>query len=198
MAALTAVVIALTLAVAVNFLFLLAIVRRLRLQRPALRTPEMPAVGMQIPAFTVDDIEGHVVDDGFCVEHPDAVVGFFSETCAPCERIKIELITDPLQVPLLAFIHTMGASSGQSDFAKALAEIGARTVLLTSENNIPSRFSVSMFPTLMRVRNGIVVASSVKLADVRDRPPSDAQPSSDGARSRASDGRSEVAGAIRR
>lgn len=167
MAALTAVVAALSIAVAANFLLLLAIVRRLRMQRPAPPQFKMPTIGTRIPAFAVEDVDGQLVDDRFCKEHSEAVVAFFSDNCEPCERVKAQLVRDPLQDPLLVFVQTSTEGSRQAEFVGALAGAGARTILLDRQSDIPQRFSVSAFPTLMRVHDGIVVASSLKLADVR-------------------------------
>jgi thiol-disulfide isomerase/thioredoxin len=167
MAVLTAAVVALSIAVAANFFVLLAVVRRLRMQRPAAQAIDVPMVGMRIPSFSVEDVDGHAIDEGFCSEHAEAVIGFFAEDCAPCERVRTQLEHDPLQDPLLAFVQPSPGSSYGAEFAVAFAGTGARTVLLDPNSDLRKRFSVSAFPTLMRVRNGVVVASSVKLADIR-------------------------------
>jgi hypothetical protein len=168
MAALTAVVVALSIAVAANFLLLLAVVRKLRLQRPAPPSVvDLPRVGMKAPAFAVRDSDGRSIDDGFYPKPGEAVVAFLSDDCPPCERVKAELARDPIAGPFLAFVQTASGGSQQTEFAAALARTGARTVLLKQGSDIPGRFSVSAFPTLLKLRDGIVVASSVSLADVR-------------------------------
>lgn len=168
MAAITAVVIALSIAVAANFVLLLAIVRRLRLQRPAPPAIELPRIGMQAPGFAAEDADGQWIDDSFYSHYGEAVVAFLSDDCVPCQHVRAELARDPLQGPVLAFVHTRDGGPQQSEFAADLARTGARTVLLEPGSDIPKRFSVAAFPTLLRLRDGIVVASSIKLADVRE------------------------------
>jgi len=168
MAALTAVVVALSIAVAVNFVLQLAIVRRLRLQRSAPPVLELPRVGMQVPVFAAQDADGRPIDDGFFKEHREAVVAFLSENCQPCQQVKSELARDPIVDPFLAFVQTAHGGTQQTMFAAELAHAGARAVLVDTGSDILGRFSVSAFPTLLRLRDGIVVASSIKLADVRE------------------------------
>lgn len=168
MAALTGIVVALSVAVAANFALLLAIVRRMRLQREAPSPIDVPRLGMQAPSFTVLDLTGQTVDDSFYSEHGEAVVAFLSDDCQPCERVKAELVRDPIADPLLAFVQTIDGGTEQAEFATALARAGARTVLLEQGSDIPKRFSVSAFPTLLRLHDGVVVGSSIKLADIRD------------------------------
>jgi thiol-disulfide isomerase/thioredoxin len=167
MAVLTAVVIALSIAVGANFVLLLAVVRRLRLQRPTLPPFPLPPVGMQAPSFVAQDADGNPVDDGFYFEDGEVIVAFFSDDCQPCERVKAELARDPIASPFLAFLHTADGGSDQAEFAAGLAHAGARIVLLEPESDIPKRFSVSAFPTLLRLRDGIVVTSTIKLAEIR-------------------------------
>lgn len=168
MAALTAIVVALAIGVAANFLFLLAIVRRLRLQRPAPPVFDLPSVGMQAPPFSAHDANGNAIDESFYVEHGDAVIAFFSDNCEPCQQAKAELARNPLQVPLLAFIHTGDGSAMQAEFARELTRSGVRAVLLAPGSDLHKRFAVSAFPTLLRLRDGIVVASSIRLDDIRN------------------------------
>lgn len=115
MAVLTAVVIALSTAVAANFALLLAVVRRLRLQRPMPPPIALPPVGMQAPSFAAQDTDGNLVDDGFYLEAGEVIVAFLSDDCQPCERVKNELTRDPIASPLLAFVHTvLGGSRRQN------------------------------------------------------------------------------------
>ena len=168
MAALTAVVVALSVAVAANFLLLLAIVRRLRVQRPAPQAAiNLPRVGMQAPAFTATDSTGRAIDDAFFKEAGEAVVVFLSEDCPPCENVKSELVRNPIVDPVLAFVQSTGDGSNLAQFVAAITETGAQTVIVEKGSDLPARFSISAFPTLLRLRDGVVVASSVKLADVR-------------------------------
>jgi thiol-disulfide isomerase/thioredoxin len=168
MEVLTAVVIALSIAVAANFVLLLAVVRRLRLQRPRPLPVELPHVGMQAPTFAAQDSDGNPIDDSFYFEHGEVVVAFFSDDCQPCERVKAEIARDPIVIPFLAFVQTANAESEQTEFATGLARSGARIVLLETDSQIPQRFSVSAFPTLLRVQDGIVVTSTIKLAEIRN------------------------------
>jgi thiol-disulfide isomerase/thioredoxin len=124
---------------------------------------------MQAPGFIVEDADGRVVDDNFYSEHGEAVVAFFSDDCVPCQQVKAELARDPLSSPLLAFVHTRDGGPQQHEFAAELARVGARTVLLEPGSDMPKRFSIGAFPTLLRLRDGVVVASSIKLAGVRER-----------------------------
>jgi thiol-disulfide isomerase/thioredoxin len=169
MAALTAVVVALSIAVAANFLLLLAVVRRLRMQQPPPPPMfDMPKVGVRVPAFGAVDVEGETVDDGFCVENSEVVIAFFADNCEPCERLKAQLLRNPLEDPLLAFVQVSAGSGTQHQtFVSALAGLGARTVLIDRDSDIRERFAISAFPTLLRVQNAVVVASGVRLTDVR-------------------------------
>lgn len=167
MAVLTAVVIALSIAVGANLVLLLAVVRRLRLQRPTPPPLPLPPVGMQAPSFAAQDADGNPVDDGFYLEDREVIVAFFSDHCQPCERVKAELARDPIGSPVLAFVHTADGGSEQAEFTVGLARTGARIVLLEPGSDIPERFSVSAFPTLLRLRDGIVVTSTIKLAEIR-------------------------------
>ncbi len=167
MAALTAVVVALSVAVAANFLFLLAVVRRLRLQRPAPSVIDLPRLGMRAPAFAAQDVDGRTVDDDFYTQG-DVVVAFLSDDCQPCQQVKAELVRDPLDTPLLAFVYTTAGGTAQAEFAAELGRAGARAVLLEPGSEFHMQFSVSAFPTLLRLRNGVVVAASIKLAEMRE------------------------------
>ena len=167
MATLTAVVVALAIAVAANFVLLLAIVRRMRLQPSAPPAIELPRIGMQAPGFSAEDADGLLVDDSFYAQHTDAVVAFLSDDCAPCQQVKAELAREPLANPLLAFVHTKDGGPRQHEFAADLARSGARTVLLAPGSDMPRRFSIAAFPTLLRLRDGVVIASSIRLAGIR-------------------------------
>lgn len=166
MAVLTAVVIALSIAVAANFVLLLAVIRRLRMQQPAPPVIALPPVGMQAPSFAAQDADGNLVDNGY-LEDAEVIVAFFSDRCQPCEQVKAELARDPIASPLLAFVQTADGGSEQAEFGAGLARSGARIVLLEPESDIPKRFSVSAFPTLLRLRDGEVVTSTIKLAEIR-------------------------------
>jgi hypothetical protein len=107
------------------------------------------------------------------------VVAFFSDHCQPCEQVKAELTRDPIASPFLAFVHTADGGSDQAEFAAGLARTGVRIVLLEPGSDIPRRFSVSAFPTLLRLRDGIVVTSTVKLSEIR-RPVGGALPTQGG------------------
>lgn len=167
MAVLTAVVAALSIAVAANFLLLLAVIRRLRLQRPRPQVIELPHVGMQAPSFAAQDTEGNRIDDSFYTEQSEVVVAFFSDDCQPCERVKAELARDPIASPFLAFVHTATGGSEQAEFVAGLVATRARIVLLEPGSDIPKRFSVSAFPTLLRLHDGIVATSTIKPAEIR-------------------------------
>src|SRR4051794_781926 len=130
MAALTAVVIALSVAVAANFGLLLAIVRKMRLQRPASSAIDVPRLGMKAPAFSVQDIDGRAVDETFYNEDDEVVVAFLSDDCQPCQVVKAELARDPITAPLLAFVTTLNGKTAHPEFAAELARAGVRTVLL--------------------------------------------------------------------
>lgn len=167
MAVLTTIVAALALAVAANFLLTLAVVRRLRLQQPAPQPIAFPEVGMQVPSFSVRGLDGRLIDERFYKEHDEAIVAFFSDNCEPCERAKIELTRDQINEPILAFVRSEDGGSQQDELAAALARAGAQTVALDSRSDVPLRFAVRAFPTFLRVREGIVVASGARLTDVR-------------------------------
>jgi thiol-disulfide isomerase/thioredoxin len=167
MHALTALVAALIVAVALNYLLTFAIVRRLRLQLPKPRQLDLPAIGVQAPNFRVEDSMGRVVDELFYSVSRDVVLAFFDEGCGPCEVAKQALVRKPLRDPFLAFVRNDGQGSDASDIAKALDSVGATVVLFNAKDNLTETFGVLGFPTFLRLRDGVVEVASHRLDDIR-------------------------------
>jgi thiol-disulfide isomerase/thioredoxin len=166
LAALTAIVTALSVGLAVNLALTLAIVRRLRLQQaqPSRQLP-LPPIGVHAPVLSLKDHEGRPINRSFYMEG-GAVVAFLTHHCVPCDRAKADLLHGPIVGALLVVLQT-APDLRDEEFVDAVARAGARVVVLDSGSDLPGRFSVRAFPTFLRLRDGVVVASAVRLADVR-------------------------------
>jgi hypothetical protein len=163
-AALTAMVTALSIGLAVNLLLTFAIVRRLRLQqaRSSVKFP-LPSIGVDAPTFSVEDYKGRIIDDSLYARGT-AIVAFLTHHCEPCDRAKAELIRRPVVERLLVFLQAAPDASDEA-FVEAAA-LGGAWVVLDPGSELLERFSVRAFPTFLRVRNGIVVAAGLRPDEV--------------------------------
>lgn len=176
LAVLSSVVAALAVAVGANFLITLAVLRRLRLQvrqRVEDAGISLPASGSLAPTFAVTTTSGDAIDGAGFYRGRSVILGFFSTNCPACERIRAELQRAPLSEPFLAFVRAPlpGERRNDSDaFVDAFTRSGALVSTYAEGDGIVENFSIRALPTLLRVDNGVIAASSFRLADISTKP----------------------------
>ena len=86
------------------------------------------------------------------------LIGFFSTGCPRCASIVADLAANPPEEPLLAFVESDGTGQA-ADGLTGLLSTFARVVVFERGSPVIDAFAVKAFPTLLRVRDGVVVIS---------------------------------------
>ena len=173
MTLLSAAVVIVGLIAVVDLMFSLALARRIRLvadgdvhrnERPA----PVPAVGHVVAPFETRTVSGDRLTLADFASPSVAV--FATAGCSPCERLKDAILADPPAEALRVFIY--GATgNGLPPIATELAAISDEVVWMGTDDALPRAFGgVIGYPTLLRVVNGVVVASGTKLGDIQVSP----------------------------
>ena len=169
MAALTAVVTALSVGLAINFLLTLAVLRRLRIQASESRPRAdvgLPEVGVAAPEFAIETIEGQQIDSG-SYENGAFILGFFAQDCQACERVKAEIDRTPPKDPFVALVRApLPHQAKGGRLVEDLVDAGASVAVFDPSDNLMERFSIQLFPTLLRIEHGVIVAAGLRLKDV--------------------------------
>lgn len=153
--------------VLVDLLLSFALVRRMRVlqERVGGASLGLPSEGMRPAHFQLRDLTGELVSDED-LTHGSAVAAFVSPGCEPCERVIGELQRLTVEVPTFAFVN---APATEVHAAKELAESLrhlTRVALIDSESPAVRAFAVAGYPTLIAIRDGVVVAAAMKLDPV--------------------------------
>lgn len=173
MAAIVAAIVVVALVAGLNVLFSLALARRLRLlgEQGTGRSASdetkalVPSIGHVVSPFETKTVGGTSLTDAD-FNSSSSLVLFASVGCSPCERLKTELLENPPSEIVRVFVH--GSDSDQPPpFAAALEAISNEVVWMGSDETARRVFGdVGLFPTILRIVNGVVVASGTRLEDI--------------------------------
>lgn len=149
-------------------LVLLAINRVNSLARNVQPGDLMPSLGRQVTGFRAIAVDGQALttealSDG--CQH----VAFLSDSCEPCLDVAADLRThNGYDVDWTIFLAVGGteSSSGARIAADDLREVGAVAILGELDGVLPAFGGIPMFPTMLRLEDGKVVAASPRPADV--------------------------------
>jgi len=151
-----------------SLILIYGLLRRLRALEAQLgdSVPSTPRPGHRIKDFSVVTVDGATLgrDD---LNGPDTIVALLSVGCEACEKIVTELTARPLGVPVVALIYA-GDREAASRLTDTLRrELGDRCrVAVVSHGEVAMAFQVGSFPTLVRVREGVVRAAGSSLSEL--------------------------------
>lgn len=167
MIVLIAAVVLLAAVTAGHLLLTFALIRRVReLQNQAATGPRdtgLPEIGTPVGRFSVQPLDGGRLDTEDLATG-DTLVGFFAAGCAPCETVVADLLETPPAERFVAFVDESEAEPTR-ELATRLRGI-AEVAVVPWDSALPAAFKQEGFPTLLRVRDGVVVAAGRKRADV--------------------------------
>jgi hypothetical protein len=149
----------------INVVLTLALVRRVRLLQARVTVPEggFPAPGRTIGQFSAVDVEGAPVE----LEQTSGSelnVAFLSPSCAPCRELLQRVTEAPPPAPFVSFVLA-DDTSASAGMVEALLPLG-RVAVIEAEGGAAEAFGITAYPTLVRVRDGVVVASGGSLAAI--------------------------------
>ncbi len=129
--------------------------------------PNVPAAGARVGAFELELADGRLFTEAQ-LKKGDSVVSFFSPDCPVCEVQRSHLFAARRSTWLnVSFIHVWEGNRDRADRLVKTMELLGPAALMTEE--VCRVFGVtpekSGFPTLLRFRDGTVIASG---HDVRD------------------------------
>ena len=163
-----AAVAALSVVTVFNTLLCFAVIRRLRAAAPVAAAPpnlDGPAVGAVVGGFATVTTDGLPLTSA---DTADAVVLFLSPGCGPCRDVAAAL-TGPLDAPVVVFVLGDGADPDAVRFADRL-EPYARVAFVEDGDPVTAAFGgIGGYPTLLRVRDSIVVGNGSALDEVAGR-----------------------------
>ncbi|WP_051367721.1 hypothetical protein [Hamadaea tsunoensis] len=162
-ALLTAGLILVAAVTALNLLLSLAIIRKLRVSppAPAADTGEaLPDVGSRVGRFEVVTTEGQTVTDAtFATGHHQIII--LSPSCSPCRELADRLAEDPTLAEGDAFILVSGDAEAAGPMLTELS--GVRRTAYDMLDSATSALSVSGFPAVVSIQDGVVVAAEHRL-----------------------------------
>lgn len=151
----------LVFAVALNALLTAALVRRIRRLQVQL-TPRVhaggPRTGDAVGAFEAGALDGSTITgDGLAAGA--TLVGFFAARCRPSERLRDELLAQPPELPMVAFVVGLTepgiADPAEQQLAESLRAI-ARVAVAPVDGPVVRAFNATAYPTLVRLERGHV------------------------------------------
>lgn len=167
------VVFSLALLSAVNFILVIVAIGRIRaLDEHPSHSDLVPSLGRKVSGFRA------VATDGSIIEQADLscgvrMVAFLSEACSACVQTADQLGAASRSGPDWVIFFARATNDSMSIVAphqaltpESLQHLGTVVTLTDTDGVRPAFGGVPMFPTLMRLEDGIVVAASARLADV--------------------------------
>lgn len=178
MAYLAAALVLVGLLAAVNLLFTVGVIRRLRehtQELADLRNGRIAggdvalAVGSPVGEFAATSVDGRSVTLAALGDRP--MVGFFSTSCSACHERLPAFLAFAAARPggrdrILAVVT--GPAEETTDLVRQLEPV-ATVVVEPDRGPIQQAFEVSGFPAFVLVRDGVAEASSFDLTSVADR-----------------------------
>jgi hypothetical protein len=152
----------------VNLLLTYGVIRRLRQQDTTASQPGLPAlpnvqpaVGQSLPAFAAMSVDGTDVT-GETVSTGPAAIGFFSTSCPPCREELPQFLTAVGYLDrrrIIVVVNDDNADGTVLDAFRARADGVCELVVEPTLGPVASTFKVSVFPTMLFVYDGLVVAN---------------------------------------
>jgi len=167
--ALIAAAVVLGIATAANLVLTFAVIRRLRaLEEGGTAAPaSLPAVGTAVAEFSAVTIAGEEVTAAD-VAVGDAFAGFVMVGCTPCGRL-IESLADGAVTGAddpLFFVVGDPEDPETRRMTAALDPVG-RVAVVDEKSSATAAFGqISAFPTLLRLKDGVIAVASHDLDDV--------------------------------
>lgn len=153
----------------------LAVLGKLRLaqlhieQTGGLPDPLLPPRGTRVAAFRaplVGDPPGELTDAA--LRGRTVVVGFFTSNCLQCEATCEQIEEAPLDAPLIALVYAEPSDSPVA-VARIVKRLSGIAQVATLDAATQAAFAFrddSGFPTLVKLRDGIVIAAGHDVAEL--------------------------------
>jgi thiol-disulfide isomerase/thioredoxin len=145
---------------AANLLLTLALTRRVRLLQggAAPVSGDLPSAGSAIGRFETQTVDGRPLTDRDAGER-DVIAAFLSPTCEPCRRLLSRMRdAPPMAREVVCFVVADAGEEATAEVVAALRPVG--TVAVVEPDGGPvEAFGVTAYPTVVRVRDGVVVMS---------------------------------------
>lgn len=116
---------------------------------------DVPRPGTVVGEFTAADRDGRpvTVDD----LNGSVLACFFAPGCPACERLAAELVANPPDVPVLAFVVS-DVEQQSRQLVERLSALG-RVCSVEEGDPVLAAFGVAAVPTAVRLWSGVVVAA---------------------------------------
>ncbi|GAA1693374.1 TlpA family protein disulfide reductase [Fodinicola feengrottensis] len=152
-----------------NLFILLGVVRRLRTMASDKENeaqPELPAVGATVGAFAVTSVDGTAVTEAD-LSSGESLVLMMSPSCQPCKETAAKLEKDRADLPERTFI-LLRAEPDEPELDTMLTKLAGIGTIAAFDGTagVEDAFGSRGYPTAARIKDGVVVASSIKYADV--------------------------------
>jgi hypothetical protein len=150
-----------------NLSLTLALAKRLRLtdHRPVRAGDEfaVPAGHVVTPFQASTTLGERVTESTF--DDRTTIAAFVSVGCTPCVKVKNEILKSQPSEPLLVFVGGPDTST-PPELASDLSE-AADVVWFGEDSAMRDAFAVRAFPTVLKIVNGVVIASGRALRDIQ-------------------------------
>ncbi|MFI7673154.1 TlpA family protein disulfide reductase [Actinophytocola sp. NPDC049390] len=160
MIVLTVALVLLAVVTAGHLLLTFALIRRVRDLQNRTGVPHddgLPAPGTPVGPFSLERLDGSTLDTGDLATG-DVLVGFFAAGCSPCTAVVTDLLDDPPAERFVALVDS-GETEPTTDLATRLSAI-AEVAVVPWESTVSAAFGQEGFPTLLRVRDGVIVEAA--------------------------------------
>jgi|HubBroStandDraft_5_1064220.scaffolds.fasta_scaffold01542_12 hypothetical protein len=127
---------------------------------------QSPEVGHRVGDFRVELLGGGLFTRAD-LEDTRALVVFLMTTCEPCKKAVADLAELPLPLPSPLYVLVTGTHKDR-DIRPVAAQLppGAQVGRISAPDATTEAFGVDGFPTVLRVEDGIVRSSGLKVAGV--------------------------------
>jgi hypothetical protein len=152
-----------------NLFILLGVIRRLRTMAATSEQdaqPELPTVGATVGAFAVTAIDGTAVTEADLASG-ESMVLMMSPSCQPCKETAAKLAKDRAGLPERTFV-LLRAEPDEPELDAMLTKLAGIGTIATFDGTagVEDAFGSRGYPTAARIKDGVVVASSIKYADI--------------------------------
>ena len=159
----TAVIVVLAALCLVNFMMTLGLAKRLRMlvevvnNNGVQKDPNLPDPGERARPFESRTIDGELITDAHLMEGT-ALVGFFAPGCTKCTNVRMQLMDNPPDMPMYAFVDGTLSADEALEIARSLKPI-AKAAVTRAGDPATLAFRDAGYPTLIKVVHGKVAAS---------------------------------------
>jgi hypothetical protein len=161
-----------TVFLVLDLLFSLALTRRVRELQIAVQSTSsssllVPELGARISSFSSIDLDGEPITDAdFSIGQ--TIAAFFSAGCEACASAKEKIVESPPTDSLFLFYDTRDQPlTADNAMINGLRDI-ARVVPLNRDSEVRAAFGVKMWPTFIRIEDGVITSAGVRLTDIEN------------------------------